>query len=100
MSKANIYIIRTEFKDIKSGDTSLGFRIYHDDDNPDNYQNAYGNILDEVYEDDLQFLAQVVESADEKIGDMLIDCIDNEQGVFIDDVLHEYAEIEEILKTL
>lgn len=77
----------TEFVNIRSGEKSLGVRVY------DDFDQAYDNSWDEIPKDDLDILRKVQESSDEKINAILDSVQINEKGITIGGNWHDWDEI-------
>lgn len=92
-----IAIYPTKFTDLPSNNESFGFRIC----DAENF--VYCNMLDtreELPDDPLGFLRVVIENAGEKVLGMLEDCINEEDGLFINDEWFDYSQIADILKEM
>lgn len=90
-----VTITRTEFKNIKGGESSLGYRIY------DEYGQEYNNCVDEkdIDLDDLLFLELVVMETVGDVGSaMLMFIRDEEKGIYIDDTWYDHDEIKHIFE--
>lgn len=86
----------TKFEDVRTGDVTYGFRAY------DDYGQSYGNTMDSISDDDLEFLREVCEKYYSVLGDqylvsLLDSVVEMEKGLYIGDTYYEYAQIGAIL---
>jgi hypothetical protein len=85
-----VNIIRTKFIDIKSGEESLGYRIY------DDYASAYNNTIEgKIPDDDGELLRLVSNEGNDVQREMLHWAL--EHGIDIDDTFYEAKEVQEML---
>ncbi len=89
----NVTIEPTQFVNMRSGNSTLGFRAYDDEDK------VYCNVMEVISDDDLEFLEAAREAArgDEGFESMLDFCNENGKGLYIGDVWYEYFKIESII---
>ena len=80
----HIAIKPCKFTDVRTGDETLGVRVY------DNYSQAYDNTWESIPDDDLEVLQKVMESDDERIA-AIIDWV-NENRPTIDIGSQYYSE--------
>lgn len=90
MSKA-ITIQPTEFKNVRTGEVSLGYRIY--DDNGQIYDNTWQDIPD----NDLDVLEKVLSEPSDIAGDMLDFIRENKCGIYIGDEHYSWKKIRDIM---
>jgi len=91
-----ITIQPTQFIDLRSGESSFGYRIY------DEYSCVYNNILysnkEAVPSDDLDFLADIAKNPfNKEMREMLEFVVDYKQGIFIGDAWYEWKIIKDIM---
>jgi len=77
----------TKFENVRTGGVSRGFRAY--DDNAA----AYCNNWDAIPDDDLDFLAKVIEDADDTVQAMLDYMQEHEKGCDIGGEWYEWHQI-------
>lgn len=82
----------TKFVNVRSGEESLGYRMY------DNYGSHYDNTLESIPDDDLELLKIVVTNNDDIIQDLLDYVVETESGIEIGGVCYNYSEIKHIIK--
>ncbi len=87
-----ITIEPTKFENVRTGVITYGYRAY------DNYDQAYGNTFDSIPDDDLDFLSQVNENADQNTSEMLCFVKENQCGLFIGSEWYDYEDIKETLE--
>lgn len=85
-----ITIHPTEFFDVRTGEKSLGFRVY------DDYASSYCNICESLPDDDLEFISMVLEYADDNIRIMLDHVREHELGIFVGDEFYEWEQIKHL----
>src|SRR5438045_3423982 len=83
----------TKFVDVRSGSESYGFRAC------DNYGQTYCNSFESIPDNDLEFLALVVENTDDILQDMLNMLIEDERGLDIGDKWYDYDDIKDVIKS-
>ena len=81
----------TEFKNYKSNDVTLGYRIY------DDYGQYYNNCWDSIPDNDFDILRKVLEDDSEALMDMIAFLQYNCEGLYIGDNYYEYEEVASIL---
>lgn len=86
-----VTIVRTKFVNIKTGESTLGYRIY------DNYAQDYNNCLNSIPEDDMEMLKVVGESVSDIGGSMLGFVIETGGTIMIDNEFYEFDQIKHIL---
>lgn len=94
MSKGEdaVTIIPTEFKDIRTGEVSFGFRAF------DSIHFTYCNSLEEIPKDDMEFLTLVVDNGDDVLIAMLEEkCITTNNGLFIGNTWYEHDDVIDIV---
>jgi len=92
-------LIPTSFTDIRTGEISLGYRLY------DDYESTYCNIMnlnDPTYQipnDDLEFLNDAMEylKGDNISKNMISDLKENQLGIFIGPTWYDYDKIKDYL---
>jgi hypothetical protein len=90
-------IIKTKFTNLdepeSENSTSYGWRIF------DNYGKGYANIftLEELPEDDLEFLKFVVKNTDDDDGGVLAGVIESETGIEVNGTWFDWDQIKEIV---
>ena len=92
-----VEIIPTEFRNVRSGVTSYGYRIY------DDYECFYHNLWESIPESDIEFLVKVIATAKEEHSnalEMLRFCVQEEKGISIDMNYYEYDQIKQHLAGL
>jgi len=92
MSSA-ITIEPTKFTNLRNGSETYGYRAY------DEYSKTYGNTMESIPDDDLDFLDAVLEndSDDEFLKEIIDFCCEHEMGMKIGKTFYDYDEIEHIL---
>ena len=84
-----VQLVRTKFTDIRSGDESLGYRIF------DDYGASYGMFSEaKPSDDDGDFLHQVSDGADEEVT-ALIEW-GTEHGMSIDGMFYTAEQVQKI----
>lgn len=82
----------TEFTNVRTGQTSRGFRAWDDEDQ------SYDNSWDEIPTSDEAFLKKVFkESYDKNVGNMLDFCRQYKQGIFVGVNYFPWEKIETLL---
>ena len=81
----------TQFTNTRSGESTFGFRAY------DDYGQTYENIFESIPDDNLEFLALVVEYPNEILGGMLEYARINEKVIKVGGTFYEYDEIKHIV---
>ncbi len=89
----------TVFKNVRQDSETFGYRCY------DEYLAVYENNWESIPDNDMEFLADVVEdcnnnSAPDGVKDALEHCKDNEVGLTIGGQYYDFEEILEVLKNL
>ena len=83
----------TEFKNVRSGETTLGVRIY------DDYGQQYINTWDSIPNDDMEVLKEVIKGEwGSEIETMLYNVRENELGIFIADSWYDWDEIKDLFE--
>jgi len=82
----------TEFINVRSGEKSLGVRIY------DDYDQTYDNTWDDIPDNDMDILKRVEESHDEKTCSLMDFIREHENGVYIGGSWYEWDKIKKIMK--
>lgn len=80
----------TEFTNVRTGEVSRGYRAY------DDYASTYSNGWESIPDDDLEFLAMVIEDGNEEATKLLNHCAEHERGVFIGPVFYGWEKIREL----
>jgi len=81
----------TEFKNTRSGEVTLGVRIY------DDYDQRYLNTWDEIPDDDMELLERIVKGDwGNEIEAMLDHVQENKKGIYIGSNWYDWEDIEEI----
>ena len=91
-----VNIVATKFENVTDGKTSLGFRAY------DDYGSTYGNTLESIPDDDLEFLQAVCEDAmtDETLSSMFGDSVrDSNTPLLINGTEYKWDDIKDIVGT-
>ena len=83
----------TKFENVRSGDTSMGFRAY------DDYGQTYGNTFESIPDDDLEFLQMVKDSDDENVSGILDYLEENEEGCMIGGTWYDWEEIKDVIES-
>ena len=87
-----VYIKPCEFKDVRSGECSKGFRAY------DDYEKTYCNFWENIPDDDLEILAQVLKECDNdvRLNSLLSYIQEQELGIIIGGVYYEWEQIKHL----
>ena len=86
-------ITTTKFTNIKSGESTLGFRAY------DDYEQMYDNTWDEMPDGDMDVLAKVLKESDCKEMTGIIDFIvENKKGIEINGTWYDWEDIKETVE--
>ena len=80
----------------KNGDESYGYRMYDDYDQT-YYNCAESNIMEM---DDLELLEYAGKRADERAGEMISFCMEEEKGMYINDTWYDHDEIKDKLNSI
>lgn len=89
---SNILTIEpTEFKDIRTGKISYGYRAY------DDYGKTYSLLESKPSDDDKDFLRQVMEEMNDETAAMIDSCIKVGKGLKISSVFYGLDEIGPII---
>lgn len=79
----------TEFVNVRSGEKTLGVRIY------DDYDQAYINTWDDIPDDDMEILKRVIDIGANDIDPMLEHVQGNEKGIYIGGNWYDWDEIKD-----
>ena len=82
-----ISIEPTKFEDVRTGEVSLGVRVY------DNEECLYDNSWDEIPDDDLEVLRVAYEQASVGVRALLQYVWESERGMYIGGTWYEWDEI-------
>ena len=88
-----IELVPTLFTNVRSGETSYGYRLYDDADN------VYNNMWDSIPDDDLDCLRKMVEEAGDREYPFLSYLREYTCGMSIGGTWYEWEEIEDIICT-
>lgn len=86
-----VHIIPTQFKDVRTGKTTMGWRAFDDD------EMTYDNSWDNIPDSDLEFLGQVLAAHDLDLSAMLDWVLEHRHGIYIGDNWHTWKEITPVL---
>lgn len=86
-----VHIVPTEFRDVRTGKATLGWRAFDDD------EMTYDNSWDDIPADDLEFLGRVLASHDPGLSAMLDWVLEHREGVWIGDRCYTWEEITPVL---
>jgi hypothetical protein len=88
-----INIEPTEFKDVRTGNVSVGIRVY------DDYGQAYDNTWDEIPGDDLEVLRKTLECLGRTMYlSVLMDYVEEyEATIYIAGQAYEWNEVKDII---
>lgn len=84
-----VSIVPTEFVNVRSGDRTLGVRVY--DDEGQSYDNTWETIPD----DDMDLIKKVLQSDDINIVGMMDFIQENEKGLSIDGNWYDWEQIKD-----
>ncbi len=88
----SINLIPCEFKDVRTGEVTHGFRMY------DDYSKTYCNIMEGQIDNDLEFFREVVTNYSDEIVEGFIDILKTEEcDLFIGDECYSSSQIKKIL---
>ena len=85
-----VNIQTTIFQNHPNGGQTKGFRIY------DGYGQAYDNTWDSIPDDDLEILAQVLESDDQTVVEMLDFLMEHDKGICINNEHYAWDRIKHL----
>ncbi|UCG02539.1 MAG: hypothetical protein JSW11_00815 [Candidatus Heimdallarchaeota archaeon] len=85
----NIVTIQpTEFKNVRTGEITYGFRMY------DDHGQTYDNTWETIPDDDMEVLSLIMESSDKETEEMIDDTIGT--GLYIGNEWYPWKEIEHL----
>ena len=82
-----ITIEPTKFEDVRTGAVSYGYRAY------DDYDSTYCNQWESIPDDDLEFLALVMEEVDDTVKQMLFNVTTFDEGLYVGNTYYEWKQI-------
>jgi len=88
---SHITIQPTEFKNVRTGEKTLGYRIY--DENGQTYDNTWQDIPN----NDMDVLEKVLEAPSDIAGDMFDFIRQNKTGIYIGEEYYSWRRISKIL---
>lgn len=92
-----MFIIPTEFRDLKSNKLSYGFRAWNEESTL--YNDTIDSLENISFSDDLSFLEYVLENCmEEALEKMLDEVIQNREGILIGDNSYSCDEVRPILE--
>lgn len=87
-----VTITRTKFVNTKTGESTLGYRVY------DNYAQDYNNCMDSIPNDDMELLRLVSDNASDIVSDMLTFICESAGMIQIDDEFYDFDQTKHILE--
>jgi len=87
-----ISIDPTEFRNVRSGQKTLGVRVY------DDYSTAYDNNWDSIPDDDLDVIEKVLECDNKEIQAIMDFVKEEKKGIDVDGTYYDWDEIKEVFQ--
>jgi len=89
-----ITIRPTEFRNIRTGDVTFGYRMY--DNYGQTYDNCIFNTKDDIPDDDLELVKMVKDNPNDVAGAMFDYIQENQGDIWVDDEWYEWEKIKHL----
>lgn len=94
----NLTIVPCEFKNVRSGEVSYGYRLF------DDYTSVYDNTWESIPDDDMEFLKELVQAVKDSNNNEIMNALEFvvewQNSITIGKTEYQFEEIKEILQNL